>query len=100
MSNYFQRLIEWVICIEHGWNTQPNKFGRFFKRYVSQDRWKKIDSTFAGADIQDNWLAFYNSLDLFRELANEVAAYFGYPYPHALDKEVTEYIDEIREVEL
>ena len=98
--NYFQRLIEWVICIEHGWNTQPNKFGRFFKRYVSPDRWKKIQSTFAGADIQDNWLAFYNSLDLFRELANEVAAYFGYPYPHALDKEVAEYIDEIREVEL
>ncbi len=98
--NYFQKLIEWSICIEYGWDTQPNKFGRFFKKYVSADRWTRIESTFAGADIQDNWEAFLNALDLFRELAEEVGAHLGYPYPHTLDNEVTEYLREIRCVEL
>lgn len=98
--NYLQTLIEWSICVEHGWDTQPNKYGRLFKKYVRADRWARVESTFAGADIHDNWEAFFNALDLFRELAKEVGAHLGYPYPLMLDHEVTEYIGEIRGVEL
>lgn len=94
--NYFQKLIEWSICIEHGWDTQPNKYGRFFKRYVSADRWQRIESTFAGAGIEDNWMALDNGLALFRELAREVSVALEYPYPETLDAEVTGYIGEIR----
>lgn len=95
---YFQKLIEWVIGIEHGWSTQPNKYGRFFKKYIAADRWARIEATFAGADSQHNWTAFFNALELFRELAGEVSEYFGYPYPQTLDEEVTEYLKVIKKV--
>lgn len=98
--DYLQKLIEWSICIDHGWDTQPNKFGRYFKKYLCENRWEQVEATFAGADSQDNWIAFFNTLDLFRELAKEVAAHLGYPYPDTLDREVTEYIGEIRDAEL
>jgi aminoglycoside 6-adenylyltransferase len=96
--DYFQKLIEWNICIEHGWQTQPNKSGRFFKKYVSAELWAKIEKTFAGADIEENWVAFFNSLDLFRELAKKTGDYFNYPYPETLDLEVCHYLSQIREV--
>ncbi len=94
---YFRRLIEWSICVDRGWSTQPNKYGRFFKRLVDRQRWSRIESTFAAAGIDENWTALENMLGLFRELSQQVAEHFNYPYPEVLDREVSEYIDSIRD---
>ena len=89
---YFRKLIEWAICVEHGWETQPNKLGRFFRRFIDPKRWDDIESTFAGAGIEDNWSALENSMQLFRELSRQVGELMEYPYPDSLDGEVSEYI--------
>ncbi|MEX2488856.1 MAG: aminoglycoside 6-adenylyltransferase [Pseudomonadales bacterium] len=90
--NYLQKLIEWTIGIEHGWDAQPNKFGRDFDRFIDEARWRQITRTFADADLAANWRAFYATLDLFRELGHKVADELAYDYPQTLEDEVTAYV--------
>lgn len=96
---YLRKLIEWSICVNLGWSTQPNKYGRHFKRLVTPERWEVIESTYVGANIEENWQALENVLALFRELSQEVAEHFGYPYPKKVDQEVSQYMVSMRKAQ-
>ena len=95
--NYFQKLLEWKVCIDHGWQTQPNKYGRFLKRYIDPALWQSVEAIFSGADIEENWVALDKGLALFRSLARELANHFGYDYPTQVDDEVSSYIEQIKQ---
>jgi aminoglycoside 6-adenylyltransferase len=49
--------------------------------------------------MADNWTALANTMALFRRVAIEVGAHFGYDYPHDLDRRVTAYVNHIRQLE-
>ncbi|MFH0770725.1 MAG: aminoglycoside 6-adenylyltransferase [Candidatus Peregrinibacteria bacterium] len=95
--NYFQQMIEWYIGMQHDWSVSTNKFGRYFKRYLDRNTWAELESTFAGADIEDNWKAFFNMVKLFRRLAREVASTLNYEYPEQTDRDVTGWYQKVRE---
>lgn len=94
---YLRKLIEWSICVNLGWDTQPNKYGRHFKKLVTSQRWKEIEATYTGPNMADNWQALENVQELFRVLSREVAEHFGYLYPEQLDQEVRQYMVSMRE---
>lgn len=94
--SYLQKVIEWYIGIHHNWSVSTNKYGRWFKRYLDADTWAELEATFAGADIEDNWKAFFKTTAFFRKLAKSVGESLGYPYPSTLDKDVTAYHQSIR----
>ncbi len=74
----------------------PNKQGRWFKRYLDPETWREIKSTFAGAAIEENWQALFNMTALFRRIAQEIALALGYAYPFELDERVTAYLVRVR----
>lgn len=77
----------------------PNKHGRWFKRYLPTEAWEQLERTFAGAEIEDNWVALFNMTALFRQTAQEVARHFDYTYPIELDQKVTKYLHSIKNLE-
>lgn len=89
-------MLEWHTCTLHGWDTQPNKFGRQLKPIIEPKLWRDIESGFAGSDVDDNWRALYNTLALFRQLGQETGTSLGFEYPFKLDKEVSGLIERIR----
>lgn len=91
-----QVLIEWYIGSQNNWNITTNKYGRLFKKYLSPEMWKKAMSTFAGADLEDNWRALFAYADFGRELGRELAATLGYSYPEELDRKITAYLEYVR----
>ena len=90
-DGYLQTVIEWFIGLQHHWSVNAGVRGKQFKRYLDDDMWSAYTATFAGADIEENWQAFFNAVALFRKLARIVGERLGYDYPTQLDREMTHY---------
>ena len=58
--------------------------------------WEELESTFAGANIDENWHALFRTIELFRRLAVEVGDSLSYNYPYDLDQRITDYLLKIK----
>jgi aminoglycoside 6-adenylyltransferase len=68
-TDYLVPLIEWYIASNHDWNNiTTNKHGRLFKKYLSENLWNRVEVTFSGSDIEENWTCFICLADLVHEL--------------------------------
>jgi aminoglycoside 6-adenylyltransferase len=99
-AEYLHNVIEWFIGLQHGWSVNTGLRGKHFKRYLDEELWSEYTATFAGAEIEENWQAFFNAVSLFRKLARIVGEGLGYAYPMQMDKEMTEYFTHIRNYKL
>ncbi|VTQ02823.1 aminoglycoside 6-adenylyltransferase [Sphingobacterium daejeonense] len=77
---YLIPMIEWYIASNNNWQITTNKYGRLFQKYLTTDEWKKLEETFAGSKIEENWIACEKILDVFDEMAKEVANRLGFKY--------------------
>ena len=85
------KIIEWYIGSQNNWAISTGQYGRFFKRYLDPETWAELESTFADAGVENNWVALFKLIGLFRRLAKYVAGNLGYEYPSELDARITEY---------
>ncbi len=92
-----QPLLEWYIGLHHNWSVNPGSYGRWFHKYLDQDLWQSYQRTFAGAEWESNWRALFATIDLARRLGHTLAHALGYAYPGETDRQVTAYIEWIRD---
>ncbi|MBD8081828.1 AadS family aminoglycoside 6-adenylyltransferase [Chryseobacterium caseinilyticum] len=95
-TEYLVPLIEWYIAADHGWNITTNKHGRLFKKYLNKEIWNKIELTFSGSSIEDNWNALFAMADLVSETGNNLAEKLGYIYPKKLEDDILKYLNSLR----
>jgi aminoglycoside 6-adenylyltransferase len=88
---YLQSIVEWYIGSQNGWSVNTGVHGRWFKKYLDEETWVELESTYTGTKIEENQQAFFRFIALFRRLATVVGHQLDYGYPLELDKEVTEY---------
>ena len=74
-------------------------FGRGLQRYVDAGTWSELEQTYTGADPEANWTALFRTADLFRRVGIETGRALGYTYPHAVDAQVSGYLEQIRQLE-
>lgn len=94
--NYLEKVIAWYIGARHNWGINPGIHGRWFKQYLEPEVWAEIESTFAGADLQDNWNALFKTTEVFGHLAAEVGKYMEFAYPIDVERNVRGYLTKIR----
>ncbi len=96
-TDYLVPLIEWYIAGDHDWNTiTTNKHGRLFKKYLSADLWNKVEKTFSGSDIEENWKALFEWADLVHELGTSLAEKLHFIYPVKLEEDIRNYLMEVQ----
>lgn len=95
-TGYLIPLLEWFIASENGWNITTNKHGRLFKKYLSPDLWTKIEATFSGSSVEDNWDALFACADLVHEIGLDLSAKLGTAYPIEHEHKVRKYLNEIK----
>jgi aminoglycoside 6-adenylyltransferase len=93
---YLRQMLEWRVELDHGWSLKTGALGKGLKKHLSPERWSQLESTFAGASIEENWTALFATVRLYRQVASEVADWLGYSYPHDLDRRVEAYAEQIR----
>jgi aminoglycoside 6-adenylyltransferase len=96
---YLLRMLEWRMERDHGWSEPTGKLGKGLKERLPTRIWEELEGTYAGAGIADNWEALFRTMELFRRIATEVAANLGHAYPLDLDRRVTAYVREIRDLD-
>jgi aminoglycoside 6-adenylyltransferase len=85
-------LLEWRIEIDHDWGVKPGAAGKGLKKLLPPDRYRLLEKTYVGSKTEENWTALFDTIALFREVANEVAEALAYPYPAELDRRVVDYL--------
>jgi aminoglycoside 6-adenylyltransferase len=90
------RMLEWHIGIRTDFQQSPGKLGKHFRRLLSMDHWTQLQKTFADADVERTWDAMFILMDLFAEVALEVAQHFRFEYPHEDDWKVRLHLEHVR----
>jgi aminoglycoside 6-adenylyltransferase len=90
------RAIEWRIGIDTEFRASAGKMGKYFGRYLSDRHYSMYKVTFPAARAASIWNALFVMCDLFRDLAAEVGAQFGFEYPTEDDKGMTAYLERLR----
>lgn len=88
------RMISWKVGIETGFKLSVGKNYKFIDRYISEDLWKRLMSTYRMDSYKNVWDALLLCLQLFREVSGEVAESLHYNYPE-YDKNITKYTMEM-----
>ncbi len=91
-----RRMLEWHVETGHNWSLRPGAVGRGLRKALEPEIWTQVESTFVGADLEENWEALFRTTAVFREVASTVAARLGYEYPLDMDRRMTSYLAGIR----
>jgi aminoglycoside 6-adenylyltransferase len=92
---YLRQMLEWRMECDHDWSVPTGALGKGLKKRLPPEIWSRLESTYVGAGIADNWEGLFRTLALFRDVVIEVADHLGYAYPHDLDRRVTTYVQHI-----
>jgi aminoglycoside 6-adenylyltransferase len=98
-QNDLRRMLEWRLEIDHGWSVKVGAYGKGLKRCLEPGLWSELEATYVGADLAENWVALFRTIDLFRSAAVEVAAHLGFVYPHGLDQRVEGYLRRVQDLD-
>lgn len=97
-TDYLVPLIEWYIASDYNWNNiTTNKHGRLFKKYLSDNLWNRVEATFSGSNIEENWTALFAFADLVHELGTHLAKKLNFTYPEQHEQNIRKYLIEVKE---
>lgn len=97
---YLRPVLEWRAECDHGWAVPVGSLGKGLRRLLPADLWRDLEATYAGAGTDENWEALFRTIALFGRVAREVAARLGYAYPDDLERRVTAYVRQMRDLGL
>ena len=58
--------------------------------------WTKIEATFSGSDIQENWKALFIMMDLVNEMGIFIAEKLSFSYPQKLENDIRKYSTDLK----
>lgn len=95
-TDYLVPLLEWYIAMRHHWKVTTNKHGRLFKTFLNSTLWKRVEETFSGSNLEDNWRALFAYADLGHFLGTQIATKLKYNYPLQLEKDIRTYLVHVK----
>jgi aminoglycoside 6-adenylyltransferase len=93
---FLRRMLEWRMELDRDWSAPVGVLGRGLKSRLPPEIWARLESTYVGAGIEENWEALFRTLALFYEVAVEVGGQLGYAYPHDVHRRVVAYAQQVR----
>jgi aminoglycoside 6-adenylyltransferase len=93
MKRLLLRMLEWQA---QGRRADTWFNGRFLEQWASAEVLEKLRIAFAHYEQQDVWRALYASMELFDQVAREIAAAWGYIYPFEKVEKVREMVALLR----
>ncbi|MBM7097708.1 aminoglycoside 6-adenylyltransferase [Bacillus sp. H-16] len=92
------QIVSWWISMQQDFVMSPGKMGKYFKTYLPEHYWDLYKKTYAGPGVEESWEAVFAACELFRTLAREVAENLSYEYPEEDDRNMTVYLERVREL--
>ncbi|WP_372007360.1 aminoglycoside 6-adenylyltransferase [Paenibacillus chitinolyticus] len=90
------KMLEWKVGMDTSFSLSIGKNGKFLKRYLDEESWNKLLSTYENGDYEQVWNALYVTGELFEPVALQVAAEFGYTYPAEEAEKIKPYLRRVQ----
>ena len=74
------KMLSWDVGIDTDFSCSVGKFGKYLKRWLSEDKYDRLVRTYPNADKDAIWQSVWEMCELFDETANRVGKKLGYPY--------------------
>ncbi|UVI33323.1 aminoglycoside 6-adenylyltransferase [Paenibacillus spongiae] len=88
------RMMSWQIGSEQGYSFSVGKNYKFINRYLPQEDWEALLSTYSANSYPNMWKSLFTCYELFRAYSKAVAERFGYKYPD-YDDAITKYTENV-----
>ncbi len=93
-----RKLLEWWVGIDTNWSLKAGAYGKGLHKHVQPDVWSELEKTYVGVGIEENWVALFMTIDLFRRVAVEVGERLGYEYLHEMDRRMMVYLHNVKKL--
>ena len=98
-QDHLRPMFEWRIEIEHDWSLKLGPYGRGLKQWLRKDLWADLEQTYTGAELESNWTALFQLIDLMRRVAIEVGEALGFRYPDELEQRAKIYLHRVKDLD-
>lgn len=93
----FMKMLAWKVGIDTGFQVSFGKAGKFMEQYLAPEIHAHVLRTYSDHQIEHNWQAMFEMMELFGELGREVANRLGFVYRLDEEENVRGYVKEIYE---
>lgn len=90
------KMLNWKIGIQNDFQVTTGNFGKYFKKYLSEEEMTRFQGIFPNGDYEDMWEKLFLMYDYFAELASFVAENLGFPFDEAETEKVRNFQEQRR----
>lgn len=91
-----EKMVELYIGLKNNFKVSTGKFGRYFKNYLPENLYEMYEKTYSDSNYENLWNAVFETCDLFRILAKEIAEKLSFTYSQSEDESITKYLEKIK----
>lgn len=85
-------MLEWKVGIETNFSLSVGKNSKYLKSYLDNDIWERLMKTYPNGDNEQVWNSLFETINLFEQVAIEVASILEYQYPSEDSTKVKQYL--------
>jgi aminoglycoside 6-adenylyltransferase len=91
------KIVIWNIQAKNDWKIKTHSEGKKMHSWLDDETIKTVGKTYSGFDQNESWESLSNTMEIFRKIAKETAGLLGYAYPEEVDKNISQYIEKLKQ---
>ncbi|MGL4106654.1 aminoglycoside 6-adenylyltransferase [Clostridium sp. LP20] len=91
-------MLIWNVGIDTNFSLSVGKSGKYLKKYLSEDIWRKYLETYSVARIEAIWDSVFIMCDLFEVLSRKIAKEFSFKYNEEEARNSLRFLKNVREL--
>lgn len=92
------QMVSWCIGSKYDYQVSVGAMNKYFKKYLPESYWEMYKKTYSDGNYNNMWESIFITCELFRILGREVAEKLNFTYPEQDDKNMTKYLERVREL--
>ena len=89
------KMLDWYVGVNNNFSVTTGKHYKYINRYLEQDIWETLISTYTNADIESIWNSMFTMSSLFGKIATSVADSLSFKYNKLDEDNVVNFIKHI-----
>lgn len=90
------QMVDWWIGSKDSFKISPGKMGKYYRKLLPACHWELYRKTYCDSEYEHMWNSLFAACELFRLLATEMAVELETEYPEVDDRNMTMYLERIR----
>lgn len=98
LMDCLRQLLTWHLGVTHQWQVNVGKCGKWFKTLLPAELYDEYVATYPTTDYDELWAALSRAGRLIHKLGIQVGDALGYTYPLREDINVTNFVQQIKDL--